>query len=376
MAIKAGTKFTTKSKNRPTTPKMRQNLLLLLLQLVNHANGEVDLFRSDCGQCGNNAVCEDILVKTQRDIRQLDHPHVKEVMSVINAMEQRYFCVTQASKLTLKFELPPPSATLMTIPTLFALNGQADIAINLMSIIEQGLAFPEFVEYQTITTRLNEFIIHLGEHRERRLLQFLREYMLVAEIAYIEQIAPIMSILPSVLSAATQEADLTEIQEAALAKENDSRIWQMLLFVGLRTEDEPENDDEEHTDRVMQIKEYFNDSNMQLDEELDQIGNPHSDPSKWEIANSLNTEPIRHFSPALLFLLSSMSERDITLKELLFILQSAPELKDDKLIPYLWTNDSSEDQTKLRTYLMARFLMPELFKYGPSVSVAIALLST
>ena len=71
-----------------------------------------------------------------------------------------------------------------------------------------------------------------------------------------------------------------------------------------------------------------------------------------------------------------MSERDITLKELLFILQSAPELKDDKLIPYLWTNDSSEDQTKLRTYLMARFLMPELFKYGPSVSVAIALLST
>lgn len=43
-----------------------------------------------------------------------------------------------------------------------------------------------------------------------------------------------MSILPSVLSAATQEADLTEIQEAALAKENDSRIWQMLLFVGLR----------------------------------------------------------------------------------------------------------------------------------------------
>ena len=90
------------------------------------------------------------------------------VMSVINAMEQRYFCVTQASKLTLKFELPPPSATLMTIPTLFALNGQADIAINLMSIIEQGLAFPEFVEYQTITTRLNEFIIHLGKLRQAK----------------------------------------------------------------------------------------------------------------------------------------------------------------------------------------------------------------
>lgn len=30
-----------------------------------------------------------------------------------------------------------------------------------------------------------------GEHKERRLLQFLREYMLLAEIAYIEQIAPV-----------------------------------------------------------------------------------------------------------------------------------------------------------------------------------------
>lgn len=84
-------------------------------------------------------------------------------MSVISALEQRYFCVNQASKLSLKFELPPPSATLMTIPTLFALNGQADIAINLMSIIEQGLAFPEFVEYQKVTTRLNTFIVHLGK---------------------------------------------------------------------------------------------------------------------------------------------------------------------------------------------------------------------
>merc|ERR1712150_128132 len=126
------------------TKKMRQTLLPLLLQLVIHATAEVDIFRSDCGQCGQNAVCEDILVKTQRDMRRLEHPHVKEVMSVISALEQRYFCVNQASKLSLKFELPPPSATLMTIPTLFALNGQADIAINLMSIIKQGLAFPEF----------------------------------------------------------------------------------------------------------------------------------------------------------------------------------------------------------------------------------------
>ena len=79
-----------------------------------------------------------------------------------------------------------------------------------------------------------------------------------------------MSILPSVLSAATQEADLTEIQEAALAKENDSRIWQMLLFVGLRlvglrssqikslrAEEEQETDDAEHNDRVVKIRKFF-----------------------------------------------------------------------------------------------------------------------
>ena len=32
----------------------------------------------------------------------------------------------------------------------------------------------------------------------------------------------------------------------------------LIVSISHRTEDEPENDDEEHTDRVMQIKEYFN----------------------------------------------------------------------------------------------------------------------
>ena len=43
-----------------------------------------------------------------------------------------------------------------------------------------------------------------------------------------------MSILPSVLSAAAQGADLEEVQEAAMFKERGSRILQMLLFVGLK----------------------------------------------------------------------------------------------------------------------------------------------
>ena len=44
----------------------------------------------------------------------------------------------------------------------------------------------------------------------------------------------VMAILPSILSAATQGADMQEIQEAALFKESGSRILQMLLYVGLK----------------------------------------------------------------------------------------------------------------------------------------------
>ena len=100
-----------------------------------------------------------------------------------------------------------------------------------------------------------------------------------------------------------------------------------------------------------------------------------SDTSRQVLTKVLQSK-INLFVSALLFLLSSTSERKMSLKELLFIIQSAPELREDKLIPYLWTHDNSGTQAKLRTYLMARFLMPELFSYGPSVSVAIALLSS
>ena len=49
---------------------------LLLYALV--ATAEVELFRRDCAECTPDALCEDLLVKTQRDIRQLEHPHVRE----------------------------------------------------------------------------------------------------------------------------------------------------------------------------------------------------------------------------------------------------------------------------------------------------------
>ena len=103
-------------------------------------------------------------------------------------------------------------------------------------------------------------MIHLDITKEKNLslLEFLKEYMLLAEIAYIESNAPVsmshfyesffmthgdsnfinhfkvMAILPSILSAATQGADMQEIQEAALFKESGSRILQMLLYVGLK----------------------------------------------------------------------------------------------------------------------------------------------
>ena len=43
-----------------------------------------------------------------------------------------------------------------------------------------------------------------------------------------------MAILPSILSAATQGADIREIQEAAQFKDSGSRVVQMLLYVGLK----------------------------------------------------------------------------------------------------------------------------------------------
>ena len=89
----------------------------------------------------------------------------------------------------------------------------------------------------------------------------------------------------------------------------------------------------------------------------------------------LTTEqfPITHFHLALIYLLSSASEK-ITFRELVFILQVSPELAVDPLVPYLFSNDQ-DGHKQLRTYLMARFLTPEIFKNGPSLSTALALLS-
>ena len=66
------------------------------------------------------------------------------------------------------------------------------------------------------------------------MLEFLREFLLVAEVAYIERNGAVISLLPSILGAAVQNADLEELQETMARKGNEARIIQMLLYSGLR----------------------------------------------------------------------------------------------------------------------------------------------
>jgi len=44
----------------------------------------------------------------------------------------------------------------------------------------------------------------------------------------------VISILPSILSAAAQNANMTEIQETMSTKGNEGRMMQMLIYAGLR----------------------------------------------------------------------------------------------------------------------------------------------
>ena len=71
-----------------------------------------------------------------------------------------------------------------------------------------------------------------------------------------------------------------------------------------------------------------------------------------------------------------MSKEDeaFSVEEFIFILQSTPSLAQDPIIPYLYMKDS-DNHEKLRTYLMARLLNPELFQNnGNNMSTALALL--
>ena len=70
----------------------------------------------------------------------------------------------------------------------------------------------------------------------------------------------------------------------------------------------------------------------------------------------------------------SKDEEPFSVEEFIFILQSEPSLAQDPVIPYLFMKDSDQHD-KLRTYLMARLLTPELFQNnGNNMSTALALL--
>ena len=73
-------------------------------------------------------------------------------------LPQRYFCLRAPSDVSFKFDLPPPSVSLDTIPVLLALNGQPEIALGLLSILD----FYENDLNINMTSQLNKFIMHLG----------------------------------------------------------------------------------------------------------------------------------------------------------------------------------------------------------------------
>ena len=54
------------------------------------------------------------------------------------------------------------------------------------------------------------------------------------------------------------------------------------------------------------------------------------------------------------------------------LIQMEPQLQSDPLVFFLFQNDPTHE--KLQTYLMARFLMPEILTSGPSMSAVMALL--
>lgn len=79
-------------------------------------------------------------------------------MEILFQLPNRYFCLRAASDVAFKFDLPPPTVSLETIPLLLALNAQPEIAIGLLSIIE---IYDRDILVNT-TSQLNTFIIHLG----------------------------------------------------------------------------------------------------------------------------------------------------------------------------------------------------------------------
>lgn len=213
-------------------------------------------------------------------------------------------------------------------------------------------------------------------NKSHNLHDFLGEYLLLAEIAYIERNGPVISILPSIIAAAARSANGAEMQETLNKKGNEGKMLQMLLYAGLRN-DETANQDEEHIadpSRFFAVANYIQQSNDELQTKLSEFNDPHSHPLYWDKAREMDITPTATFNPAIIYLLSSSSSKPISLEELIFLMQAAPQLSTDPMVPYLFVKDSDGHQ-KLRTYLMAIFLTPEIFSNGPSMSAAMALLS-
>ena len=111
-----------------------------------------------------------------------------------------------------------------------------------------------------------------------------------------------------------------------------------------------------------------------MNQKLAKIGDPHSSPENWDAAQEIELPNLSQKSRAagLVFLMNRKEGKKLSFMELMMLIQTEPDIQSDPLVFYLFQKDPTHD--KLQTYLMARFLMPEVLESGPSMSAVMSLL--
>ncbi|CBY23221.1 unnamed protein product [Oikopleura dioica] len=324
---------------------------IFLLFIIREVAAKFELFKTSCEECSAKHDCQDIAVEIYRNMAPYrGQRHVPQLMEMFFESEHRFFCLKGHSNVDFRFELPIPDLNLATIPTLLAFDGKQELALSVLAVRDR---YVEGYKYDTQSSRVpsqvEKFISQLGDFcftvtarcADRKC--FCRR---TDRIAGIER---------------SQQSDFTKCWFTSVFKDNL----------------EPAGDSEHTTDfsRFAAIMNFIRDSNSQFEENLTTLQDPNAHPEYYQQAaeNDYNVERPSSFNPAILFVMSK-DEEPFTVEEFLFILQSEPSLAQDPVIPYLFMKDS-DAHDKLRTYLMARLLTPELFQNnGNNMSTALALL--
>ena len=79
------------------------------------------------------------------------------MFEILFQLKERYFCLRAPLEVSFRFDLPEPRVSLDTLPLLLSLNGQPEIAVALLSIME-SLGHHD----ESNSTQINRFIINLG----------------------------------------------------------------------------------------------------------------------------------------------------------------------------------------------------------------------